>query len=134
MTANTSEAEWTRAADGWARWAGVRTAIVPATGWMMARLGRRRFTLAVLAGRKGAERKEITAAAGDGAFTMPVVLMVSNGTANAAEVFASALARNKRTTLVGEPTAEGLLYRGRVGSGIGPKVSRLLSAAHEGQG
>lgn len=35
--------------------------------------------------------------------------------------------------LVGEPTAEGLIYRGRVGSGIGPKVSRLLTAALEGQ-
>jgi bifunctional non-homologous end joining protein LigD len=30
--------------------------------------------------------------------------------------------------LVGEPTAEGLLYRGRVGSGIGPKASRVLTA------
>ncbi len=29
--------------------------------------------------------------------------------------------------LVGEPTADGLLYRGRVGSGIGPKASRLLT-------
>ena len=29
--------------------------------------------------------------------------------------------------LVGEPTAEGLLYRGRVGSGIGGAASRLLS-------
>lgn len=29
--------------------------------------------------------------------------------------------------LVGEPTAEGLLYRGRVGSGIGAKQSRLLT-------
>jgi carboxyl-terminal processing protease len=45
------------------------------------------------------------AAAGDGAFAMPVVLMVSNGTANAAEVFAGALLDNKRATLVGEPTA-----------------------------
>ena len=34
--------------------------------------------------------------------------------------------------LVGEPTAEGLLYRGRVGSGIGPKVSRLLTEAVKG--
>jgi bifunctional non-homologous end joining protein LigD len=33
--------------------------------------------------------------------------------------------------LVGEPTADGLLYRGRVGSGIGPKVSRLLTTALE---
>jgi bifunctional non-homologous end joining protein LigD len=28
---------------------------------------------------------------------------------------------------VGEPTAEGLVYRGRVGSGIGGAASRLLS-------
>jgi len=33
--------------------------------------------------------------------------------------------------LVGEPTADGLLYRGRVGSGIGPKASRLLTEALE---
>ena len=31
--------------------------------------------------------------------------------------------------LVGEPTAEGLLYRGRVGSGIGGAASRLLTVA-----
>jgi bifunctional non-homologous end joining protein LigD len=36
--------------------------------------------------------------------------------------------------LVGEPTPDGLLYRGRVGSGIGPKASRLLTAALEGSG
>jgi bifunctional non-homologous end joining protein LigD len=29
--------------------------------------------------------------------------------------------------LVGEPTADGLLYRGRVGSGIGPKQSRAIT-------
>ncbi|MEJ7832710.1 MAG: non-homologous end-joining DNA ligase [Nocardioides sp.] len=29
--------------------------------------------------------------------------------------------------LVGEPTAEGLLYRGRVGSGVGAKAGRLLA-------
>jgi carboxyl-terminal processing protease len=45
------------------------------------------------------------AAAGDGELTMPVVLLVSNGTAHAAEIFASALAGNKRASLVGEPTA-----------------------------
>ncbi|WP_122816676.1 non-homologous end-joining DNA ligase [Nocardioides pantholopis] len=36
--------------------------------------------------------------------------------------------------LVGEPTADGLLYRGRVGSGIGPKVGAQLAqllAPHE---
>jgi bifunctional non-homologous end joining protein LigD len=34
--------------------------------------------------------------------------------------------------LVGEPTPEGLLYRGRVGSGIGGKQSRLLTEALAG--
>ncbi len=43
--------------------------------------------------------------AGDGSLTMPVVLLVSNGTANAAEVFAAALSDNKRAPLVGQPTA-----------------------------
>ena len=47
----------------------------------------------------------VETAAGDGALTMPVVLLVSNGTAHAAEVFAAALANNDRATLVGEPTA-----------------------------
>jgi len=36
--------------------------------------------------------------------------------------------------LVGEPTADGLLYRGRVGSGVGPKASRLLTDALAGHG
>jgi carboxyl-terminal processing protease len=36
---------------------------------------------------------------------MPVVLLVSNGTAHAAEVFAAALANHDRATLIGEPTA-----------------------------
>ena len=33
--------------------------------------------------------------------------------------------------LVGEPTADGLAYRGRVGSGIGARASRVLAAAVE---
>ncbi|TWG92326.1 bifunctional non-homologous end joining protein LigD [Nocardioides sp. J9] len=33
--------------------------------------------------------------------------------------------------LVGEPTADGLLYRGRVGSGIGPKQARTLAGVLE---
>lgn len=36
--------------------------------------------------------------------------------------------------LVGEPTAEGLLYRGRVGSGIGPKQGRALAELVAGLG
>jgi carboxyl-terminal processing protease len=59
--------------------------------------------LATLAGR-GTERTVTSAAAGDGAVTSPVVLMVSNGTANAAEIFAAALQGTHRAELVGEPT------------------------------
>jgi len=51
------------------------------------------------------ERETTTAAAGDGSVTLPVVLLVSNGTAGAAEIFAAALNGNKRADLVGEPTA-----------------------------
>lgn len=36
--------------------------------------------------------------------------------------------------LVGEPTADGLLYRGRVGSGIGPRQSRVLTELVAGIG
>jgi carboxyl-terminal processing protease len=46
-----------------------------------------------------------TATPADGPLTMPVVLLVSNGTANAAEIFAAALKGNNRARLVGEPTA-----------------------------
>ncbi len=51
------------------------------------------------------ERELTNAANGDGAITMPIVLLVSNGTAGAAEVFAAALNGNGRGDLVGEPTA-----------------------------
>jgi carboxyl-terminal processing protease len=62
-------------------------------------------TLATRAGRAAADKTVIAAAAGDGAVTMPLVLLVSNGTANGAELFASALAANGRAELIGEPTA-----------------------------
>jgi carboxyl-terminal processing protease len=70
----------------------------------VARLFVARGTLATRAGRTG-EVDTVTAQPGDGPLTMPVVLLVSNGTAHAAEIFASALAGNDRATLVGEPTA-----------------------------
>ncbi|MDA1307718.1 MAG: S41 family peptidase [Acidobacteria bacterium] len=57
---------------------------------------------------RSARDKELelaSAASGDGAITLPVVLLVSNGTAGAAEVFAAALNGNGRGDLVGEPTA-----------------------------
>ncbi len=53
---------------------------------------------------KGAARETVTAQAGDGAVTAPVVILVSNGTSGAAEVFAAALDGNKRADLVGERT------------------------------
>ncbi|MEO8070702.1 MAG: S41 family peptidase [Acidobacteriota bacterium] len=62
-------------------------------------------TLAIRAGRGPTDRTVTTATDADGKLSMPIVLIVSDGTANAAEIFASALSRNKRATLVGEPTA-----------------------------
>jgi len=72
-------------------------------GVAAARLFVKSGVLATLAGR-GPERTVTSAAAGDGAVTAPVVLLVSNGTANAAEIFAAALQGNHRAELVGEPT------------------------------
>ena len=46
----------------------------------------------------------MSAAAGDGAITVPVALLTDNGTSGAAEVFAAALAGNKRASLIGERT------------------------------
>ena len=53
---------------------------------------------------KGAARETVTAQAGDGTITAPIMLLVSNGTSGAAEVFAAALDGNKRAELVGERT------------------------------
>jgi carboxyl-terminal processing protease len=49
-------------------------------------------------------KQDVTAEAGDGAITMPVTLLVTNGTSQAAEVFAAALAGHKRADVVGEHT------------------------------
>lgn len=76
----------------------------PAVGADAARLFVASGPLASLASRD-ADPVVTTAGAGDGAVTMPVVILVSNGTANAAEVFAAALADNDRAELVGQPTA-----------------------------
>jgi carboxyl-terminal processing protease len=73
-------------------------------GIAAARLFVKSGTLAVRGGR-GDEKVTSTAAAGDGAITLPVVVLMSNGTAGAAEVFAAALGGNNRAELVGEPTA-----------------------------
>ena len=49
-------------------------------------------------------RNDCRAGAGDGAVTAPVALLVDQGTAGAAEVFAAALAGNDRADLVGTRT------------------------------
>jgi len=73
-------------------------------GIAAARLFVRSGTIATLGSRQKPPAIT-TAASGDGALAMPVVLLTSTGTANGAEVFAAALQGNKRARLVGEPTA-----------------------------
>lgn len=53
---------------------------------------------------RGKEKEAVSAAAGDGAITVNTVLLTDNGTSNGAEVFAAALAGNKRAQLIGERT------------------------------
>ena len=53
---------------------------------------------------KGDQKEIVTAQATDGAITAPLVLLVDQGTAGAAEVFAAALDGNQRADLVGEQT------------------------------
>ncbi len=76
----------------------------PEEGIAAARLFVKEGTIAIRQGR-GPDRTTIEAGSGDGALTLPIVLLVSNGTANAAEVFAAALDGHDRADLVGEPTA-----------------------------
>jgi carboxyl-terminal processing protease len=54
---------------------------------------------------RSAPPEVVRARTGDGTLGMKVVLLVSNGTGRAAEVFAAALANNSRAEIVGEPTA-----------------------------
>ena len=72
-------------------------------GVAAARLFVRNAPLAVRLTR-GDQREVIAAAAGDGAVTAPVAVLVDQGTAGAAEVFAAALAGNDRADLVGTTT------------------------------
>jgi carboxyl-terminal processing protease len=60
-------------------------------------------TIAVRESRSNGQVK-IAAEKGDGAVTLPVTLLVDTGTSGPAEVFAAALAGNKRAELVGERT------------------------------
>jgi carboxyl-terminal processing protease len=60
-------------------------------------------TIAVRESRSSGQTK-IAAEKGDGAITLPVTLLVDTGTSGPAEVFAAALAGNKRAELIGERT------------------------------
>jgi carboxyl-terminal processing protease len=73
------------------------------TGIAAARLFVGKGTL-IFRQERGKTKEPVAAAAGDGALTMPVALLVDNGTSGPAELFAAALAGNKRASLVGERT------------------------------
>jgi carboxyl-terminal processing protease len=53
---------------------------------------------------RGKTKEPITATTGDGSITAAVAILTDNGTSGAAELFAAALAGNKRAALVGERT------------------------------
>ena len=77
----------------------------------------------------------MTAQPADGAVAAPVVLLVDQGTAGAAEVFAAALDGNKRAELVGEHTL-GRAARQRLvklpdGSGLLLSNLRYLTPAND---
>ena len=88
---------------------------------------------------RGDSKRDITAAAGDGSITVPVVLLIDNGTSQAAEVFAASLADHKRAELIGEHTlgraATQELVRLPDGSGLWISTVRYLTpkgtAIHE---
>jgi carboxyl-terminal processing protease len=74
-------------------------------GIAAARLFVKSGILAIRAGRAATDQVKTMANPGDGAVTLPVVLLISNGTAGAAEVFAAALSGHERAELVGEVTS-----------------------------
>src|SRR5262245_9700329 len=107
-------------------------------GLALARLFVSSGTLAIREA-KNAPREEIAAASGDGSVTPPVALLIDTGTAGAAEIFAAALAGNKRAELVGEHTigraATQKLVKLPDGSGLWLSTTRYLTpsgdALHE---
>jgi len=97
-------------------------------------------TLAIRESRPAGQQK-IDTAKGDGAIALPVTLLVDTGTSGAAEIFAAALAGNKRAELIGERTIGRAgtqeLVRLPDGSGLWITSSRYLTpaaAAIQGKG
>jgi carboxyl-terminal processing protease len=99
-------------------------------GLAMARLFVAKGTLAQREAKGGA-RETIAANAGDGAITVPIVVLIDTGTSGAAEVFASALAGNNRAELIGEHTigraASQKLVRLPDGAGLWLSTTRYLT-------
>ena len=85
--------------------------------------------------RREASPEPILAQAGDGAITLPVVALVNNGTAGAAEIFATALQDSGRAELIGERTigrtAEQELVELADGSGLWLSVTRYRTPSGE---
>jgi carboxyl-terminal processing protease len=96
----------------------------------LARLFVQNGTLAIRESR-GAPRETIAAASGDGSIAQPMALLVDAGTSAAAELFASALAGNKRAELIGEHTLGRAALQKLVklpdGSGLWLSTSRYLT-------
>jgi carboxyl-terminal processing protease len=82
---------------------------------------------------KGPVRRSVAAAAGDGSVTLPVVVLVNAGTSGPGELFAAALAGNKRAELIGERTsgraAEQTLAKLPDGSGLWLSTAWYLTPA-----
>lgn len=80
-------------------------------------------------------KEPIQAQQGDGAMTAPVALLVDQGTAGAAEIFAAALDINKRADLIGERTlgraARQQLLKLADGSGLLLSSTRYLTPSSE---
>ena len=72
-------------------------------GLALARLFVANGTLAIRES-KNAAKETIVAAAGDGSIALPTAVLIDTGTSAAAEIFAAALAGNKRADLIGEHT------------------------------
>jgi carboxyl-terminal processing protease len=101
-------------------------------GLDLARLFVSSGTIAMRESRSGT-RETIAAASGDGAITLPAAVLIDTGTSGAAELFASALAGNKRADLIGEHTigrtALQKLIKLPDGSGLWLSTTRYLTPA-----
>ena len=101
-------------------------------GVRAARLFVRSGVLAERERRQGGS-EPILARAGDGTITLPMAVLVNNGTAGAAEVLAAALQDSRRGELIGERTtgqaAEQELARLPDGSGLWLSVTRYRTPA-----